>query len=145
MDRRSLTTWSYSAAAILGALVLLSAPMVMFGPATTADTRRLIGMTLTSILAVIWALVFIARIFRRQDEYARAASGFSWYWGGALGLLATLPAYVFIGEGGVHWLWPQIPSGAHLFRAFALGYGLAIGGMLAGMSVAAGVWWLRHR
>ena len=77
MDRRSLTIWSYGAAAILGALVLVSAPMVMFGPATSADSRRLIGMTLTSILAVIWALVFIARIFRRQDEYARAASGIS--------------------------------------------------------------------
>jgi hypothetical protein len=140
-----ITIWAYYAAAIVGALALMAASMLWLGHGVADPGRRVVGMTAVSGLAVVWSLVFIARIWRRQDEFARAGSHFSWYWGGALGLLATLPVYVFIAEGGLHWLNPQVPIGPHLFRAFVLGYGLAVGGLSIGMTIAWVVWWLRHR
>jgi hypothetical protein len=131
--------------AILGLVALLTASMLWLRQGDPGPSQRILGMTLVSLLAATWAVMFAVRLFRRQDEFGRAGSRFAWYWGGAFGLLATLPAYVFIGMGGLHWLNPQIPAGPELFRAFQLGYGLAVGGLAAGMMVAGGIWWLRHR
>ena len=101
----------------------------------------IVGFTLATALAIAWAVVFATLAFRRLDEIQRAASKFAWYWGGSIGLAASLPFYVFIYLGGLHWLDPvHFHLGAELAFAFRLGYGLAAGSLGLGMLVALGVW-----
>ena len=145
---RTVERWIYGVAAVAGALVLMVGARLILGPAppgVLVEGRRVMVVTVVSALSAIWALVFIVRIFRTQDEFSRASSKFAWYWGGALGLLATLPVYGFIMLGGLHWLNPAIPASRDLARAFQLGYGLAVGGLTVGMMVAALVWRIRTR
>lgn len=94
-------------------------------------------------MAVIagWWCFWGFRLVRAMDEYKRHVELASWFWGGLLGLMASVPVYAFVTLGGLHWLDPQRPMGRDLANAFAHGYMLPIV-----MQVAAAVFaalWMR--
>jgi len=120
----------------------LVAPHQRGGPAPA----WIVTFTLAAALAMVWAVVFSALAFRKLDEFQRAASKFAWYWGGSIGFAVSLPVFIFIYLGGLHWLDPaHFHLGADLAFAFRLGYGLAAVSVLLGFAVALGVWRLSKR
>jgi len=129
-------------AAVLGAAVIVSVP-VLVAPhrPRPPDPTWIVVVTVAATLAMAWAMGFVTLAFRRLDEFQRAAGKFAWYWGGSLGLAVSLPIYVFILLGGLHWLDPvHFHLGAELAVAFRLGYGLAVVSIGLGYLVALGVW-----
>ncbi|HEY5105929.1 MAG TPA: hypothetical protein VII73_04045 [Caulobacteraceae bacterium] len=143
VDRRTARVWEYTMAAIVGGAIIMLAPVAFLGrPATRSliHPDRIVIMTIASALAMGWALVFATLSWRRFDEFAKEGSKFAWYWGGSIGLAATAPAYVFIGLGGLHWLWPSMPVGLPLLRAFVIGYCLPLFSQMIGFAVALALW-----
>jgi hypothetical protein len=143
LNRRSLRGWGYLAAAVLGGLAILFAPAILTGRPVThglIHPARLVIWTLAVGLAMAWVLVFATLHFRSQDEFQQQASRVGWYWGGTLGLAASAPVYFFVASGGLHWLWPAIPIGAGLARAFVAGYCLPVLLQFAGFLAIRG-WW----
>jgi hypothetical protein len=141
-DRRTLSRWGLVAAGFLGAAAIIEAPLLVaphqHGAPAPAWT---VAFTLAAAFAIAWAMVFATLAFRRLDEFQRAASKFAWYWGGTIGIAVSLPIYVFVYLGGLHWLDPaHFHLGAELAFAFRLGYGLAILSLLLGFLVGLGVW-----
>ena len=152
MQKRQLQIYGYAAIAVVGALALMWWPLLLGRPPVhPANTQviingpRLLAITATSALGMAWVLFFGLRIWRRQDEFVQQGGKFAWYWGGTIGLLSTLPIYMFISQGGLHWLWPQVPASRELGRAFVYGYGLSYLGVALGVTSAAVVWRLRNR
>ncbi len=145
-DLRRLEKWGYVLAAVLGGAALVWWPGVVWrwgrGP---APGGHILAATATAALGMIWVMFFGLRIWRRQDEFLQQGAKFAWYWGGTIGLMATVPAYQFVGVGGLHWLAPQIPATRELGRAFVMGYGLAFLGLWLGVMGAALIWRLRNR
>jgi hypothetical protein len=129
-------------AGMLGAIAIIYGAKFVAPQAHGAPQPTwIVTFTLASALAAAWAMVFATLAFRRLDEFQRAASKFAWYWGGTLGLVVSLPAYVFVYLGGLHWLDPaHFHLGAELAFAFRLGYGIAVVSLLLGFLVALGVW-----
>ena len=96
------------------------------------------------MVLVGWWGFWMARSFRAKDEYLRHVERASWFLGGLAGLMASVPIYVFIGLGGLHWLNPQTPVGPEASRAFALGYMLPMMMQVVGVLVVA-LWMRLHR
>ena len=145
--RRTRTRWTYLTIAVAGALAILWGA-ILLGPHHTGapDPVRIVVISLASGLSIAWTFVFATLAYRQLDEYQRAASKFAWYWGGVAGLAASLPVYVFVQLGGLHWLDPaHFHLGLQLALAFQLGYGLAVVSMLLGFLVALGVWRITRR
>src|ERR1022692_4883843 len=124
-NKRSLSRWGYVAAGLLGGWAIALAPFAAASHRAGAPTPGwIIAVTLAAALAMIWACVFATLAFRKLDEFERAASKFAWYWGGSIGFAASLPMFMFIYMGGLHWLDPaRFHLGAELAFAFRLGYG----------------------
>lgn len=121
--------------------ILLSARLLPHGPPGALPTPgRILGVTVIVAVGVAWWMVFAVRVFRAMDEYMQAGERVAWYWGGLLGLMASVPVYAFIGMGGLHWLWPPSPVGPELGRAFTTGYMLPVLMQAAGAMIVA-VWW----
>ena len=148
LENQSLKIWGYAALGILGGGLIALVPLAIashgaghphVGPAVV------VVATISAAAAMAWALVFATLSFRSADEFLQQGSKVAWYWGGSIGLAATLPAYVFIGFGGLHMLAPSIPVRADLGWAFALGYGLPVVAQLIGFLVVAGWWRLAKR
>jgi hypothetical protein len=134
-------------AGVVGAVAILEASQLV-APYHRGvfDPTRVVVLTIAAALAVVWSVPFTTLAFRRMDEFQRAASKFAWYWGGSLGLLASLPIFAFIYLGGLHWLDPtRFHLGAGLGFAFWLGYVLAAGSTGLGFLVALGVWRITRR
>jgi hypothetical protein len=130
------------AAGILGAVAIIgAAKLIAPHPHGAPTPASIVTFTIASTLAGAWATVLATMAFRRLDEFQRAASKFAWYWGGTIGILVSLPVYVFVYLGGLHWLDPaHFHLGAELAFAFRLGYGLAVVSLLLGFLVGLGVW-----
>ena len=129
----------YALTGVVGASAMLLVPLMIFGRPRTPiylDPPRLIVWS----LLVAAALVFAWLAFRRTGEFEQTASKFAWYWGGSIGLAVSCPVFAFIAWGGLHWLIPSLPIGPQLFRAFVMGYSLAVGAQLIGFLVAR-AWW----
>src|SRR4051812_3066191 len=123
IDRRSRGFWKYAFIGWLGALAILFLPRLVFGPATYVGTARVLIPTFTAAVAMALVCWMAALAFRSLDEFHKEASKFAWYWGGSLGIAFSAVAYVFIGQGGMHWLDPaHYPLGRELFRAYVWGY-----------------------
>ena len=143
VDRRSWGIWKFAIAGWVGALVLMFGSQMVFGRMGKADfgTARVLIPTLTVAVAIAWAFWMSVLAFRRLDEFQIAAGKFAWYWGGTIGVAVSVVGYTFIGLGGLHWLDPvHSPLGTELFRSFATGYLLGVGGPFAGFFVAR-LWW----
>ena len=142
VERRTVTIWTYAVIAWAGALGLMVWPALVdrrFREPATGPW--IVVITACATLAVVWTIVFVRLIWRRSDEYMREGSKFAWYWGGTLGLLASLPLYVFILSGGLHWLDPaRFHLGKELAFAFRFGFGLAVAGQAAGFLIALAYW-----
>jgi hypothetical protein len=140
---RGWRTWKFTLAGGAGALALMFGSQFVFdrmGPHGLGTSRVLIP-TLGAAVAIAWAFVMAALAFRQLDEFQQAAGRFAWYWGGSLGMAFSVVGYVFIGQGGLHWLDPaHFGLGKDLFRAFAIGYALGIGGPVLGF-FAMRLWW----
>lgn len=108
------------------------------GPGLSEAARILVG-SLGFMILVGWWGFWMARSFRAKDEYLRHVERASWFLGGLVGLMASVPIYAFIGLGGLHWLNPQSPVGPELSRAFALGYMLPMMMQVGGVLIVA-VW-----
>jgi hypothetical protein len=140
--RRALSRWGLTAFGVIGASAIIgvakfAAPHHHGAPAPA----WIVTFTIAAALAIAWAIVCATLVFRRLDEFQRAASQFAWYWGGSIGIGLSLPIYVFVYLGGLHWLDPaHFRLGADLAFAFRLGYGLAAVSLLLGFLVALGVW-----
>jgi hypothetical protein len=142
-DRRTFRNWAYFAAAIIGSVAIITAPVVLVGRPMAhgaIDPMRLGLWTLATGLVVAWAVTLGVLIFRNKDEFEQQASRVGWYWGATLGLAVSMPAFVFIALGGLHWLWQGVPAGRELQRAFLAGYYLPVVMQFAGFLVARG-WW----
>ena len=125
----------------VGGLMMLGLLMVVLSGAQGLERPvRIVGATVMVSVIVVWWTVFAIRIYRAQDEYLRQAERVAWYWGGLFGLLLSFPAFVFIGMGGLTWLWPAIESSPSLGRAFALGYMLPLA-LQVTCALAVGLWW----
>lgn len=144
IGRRKVLIAGYALAAWIGAWVLVLVPMHLLGVgrgAFPSPPGVLLLRTGLTLAACAWTIPFVLRIWRADDEYARAGSKFAWYWGGSLGLLLSLPAYVFLFSGGLNWLWPAAYHwGLTPGHAFQLGYLLPVVLQFLGF-LAALAWW----
>ena len=148
IDQRSWGFWRSTLIGWAGAIAVIVAPIVMFGPVTGADvgTVRILIPTAAAAVAIAWSYWMATRAFRHIDEFHREAGRFAWYWGGSAGLALSAVGYVFIGQGGLHWLDPvHFHLGRDLFRAFQWGYLLGIGTPMAGFLVARLFWKVTRR
>lgn len=143
VERRTLSVWAYVLAGWLGAVGLMIAVRLIFGPLGAGDvgTARVLIPTVGIAVAVTWAFVMAVFAFRKLDEFYVEASKFAWYWGGAAGLAVSVVAYAFIALGGLHWLDPvHFHLGRDLFRGFQTGYIVGTAFPVLGFLVAH-VWW----
>jgi hypothetical protein len=142
VERRTLAVWTFALAAWGGAAVMLFGARWVFGTSSAdVGTARVMIPTIAALIALSWTLWMATLAFRRLDEFQQEAGKFAWYWGGAMGIAASGVGYVFIGQGGLHWLDPaHYHLGKDLFRAFQIGYLLGVGGPLAGFIIAR-LWW----
>ena len=146
-DRHSLSVWKFMIAAWVGGLAILLGSRLVF-PTSPADigTSRVMITTVTVAVATAWALWMAVLAFRRLDEFQQEASKFAWYWGGSIGLAASVVGYAFIGLGGLHWLDPaHFHLGKDLFTAFQVGYVLGIACPFVGFLVARACWTVSKR
>jgi len=132
--------------AVIGSagFVALAAALVMIlrtGGSGLSELDRVVVGTLGFLVLVGWWGFWMARSFRAKDEYLRHVERASWFKGGLIGLMASVPVYAFIGLGGLHWLNPQSPFGQDISRAFALGYMLPMLMQVAGVLIVA--LWMR--
>lgn len=148
-DGRRFRLATYILVGIAPATAIALLPRILLGVPHHGEATaplRIVVATLSAAGAAAWITGFTVLAFRRMDEYLQAGAKFAWYWGGAFGLAASLPLYVFIGLGGLHWLFPaNFHLGADLFRAFVIGYALPITLQVAGVLIAGGVWRLSNR
>ena len=141
IDRRSWDIWKFSLFAVVGAFAIILTPILIFGARDTVGTARVLIPTGATALGVGWATWMATLSFRRLDEFQQEASKFAWYWGGSMGVAASAVGYVFVGQGGLHWLDPaHFHLGRELFRAFQWGYLIGIAFPLVGFIVAR-IWW----
>jgi hypothetical protein len=142
-NRRDIRAWSYLATAIVGGVMIAIGPGFLVGRPVVhgrIEPDRLVIWTLAFAVAMAWTIVFSTLNFRSSDEFQQQTSRVAWYWGSAIGLAVSLPIYGFISFGGLHWLWPAIPSSGALARAFMTGYGLPVLAQLLGFVVVR-TWW----
>jgi hypothetical protein len=146
-QRRALMRWVYAALGIAGATAIVVAPRLLAPQRhAAADPVWIVTVTIAAALAMAWAIAFAALAFRRLDEFQQAASKFAWYWGGSIGIGVSLPIYVFVLLGGLHWLDPaRFHLGADLALAFRLGYGLAMASIGLGFLAGLAFWRLTRR
>jgi drug/metabolite transporter (DMT)-like permease len=145
MDGRPLSRWGYIGIGAVGGLAIVLVPMSIFGPPIYGNPLRLVVMSVAAALAMAWNVTFQAQAFRKLDEFAQNASKFAWYWGGSIGLAASLPIFAFAAWGGLHWLAPSIPSGTNILRALLVGYMLPVFAQLAGFLLAWVYWYASKR
>jgi hypothetical protein len=142
-DRRSWGVWKFVLAGWVGAIAILMAPRLVTAPVSAADagTARILWLVVPAVFAMAWAVWMTTLAFRRLDEFQQEAGKFAWYWGGSIGIAASVVAYAFIGLGGMHWLDPaHYAIGKELFRAFQWGYFTGVGFPFAGFLIAR-LWW----
>ena len=149
-DTRTRRIRTDAAIAAVGMIVLLGLFLLALWvgrPSQPASGQRfstpggIILATLgTAVLAAWWGF-WGFRIVRALDEYKQHVERASWFWGGLLGLMASVPVYSFIMFGGLHWLNPDRPVGRDLANAFAHGYMLPVFMQVAGALVVA--MWMR--
>ncbi len=138
-ERRALTVIGYTAVALVGGTCISLVPLFVMGPANphrAFNVARMVVGTAGVALATGWTIYFSTRAYLALDEFQRERSKTAWYWGGLIGLGASVPPFFFIGVGGLHWLNPEIQIGFHLLRAFLIGYFLAIIPMTCGFVIA---------
>jgi len=142
VERRTFTAWKYILAAWGGAAAILFGVRKLTGfSSADVGTDRVMIVTLATLVAIAWTYWMAALAFRRLDEFQQEAGKFAWYWGGSLGIAVSAVGYMFIGQGGLHWLDPaHFGLGKELFRAFQIGYLLGIGCPMAGF-IAMRLWW----
>jgi hypothetical protein len=145
MSSRFLSRWGYVGVGAFGALAIVLVPMSFVGIPVYGNPLRLVVMSLAATLAMAWNVAFQARAFRTLDEFAQNASKFAWYWGGSIGLAASLPIFAFVAWGGLHWLAPSIPAGTNILRALMVGYLLPVFAQLAGYLIAWVYWQVSKR
>ena len=119
-------------------LTLLLFAVLRFAGVT--GPARILVVTVGTSAMVAWWIVFALGIFKARDEYLQHAERHAWYWGGLIGLVASVPVFVFIGAGGLQWLWPEVPGGREVGRAFVTGYVLPTFMQVTG-ALAVGLWW----
>lgn len=141
--RSGWAVWKYAFAGWGGALAVMVGSQMAFGRMGPADigTVRVLIPAASAAIAIAWTFAMAVVAFRRLDEFQQEAGKFAWYWGGSVGLAVSAVGYVFIGQGGLHWLDPvHFHLGRDLFRAFQYGYLLGIGCPLLGF-LGARLWW----
>ena len=121
--------------AVVGMMVILALVIVtldhwrpsqpVHGPHIVSPMGILIGTVGTTAL-VIWWSYWGFRIIRAMDEYQQHIELASWFWGGLIGLIVSVPVYVFVMFGGLQWLNLRGPAGPGVASAFAEGYMLPI-------------------
>ncbi|MEM1381074.1 MAG: hypothetical protein AAGH41_10670 [Pseudomonadota bacterium] len=104
-------------------------------------------LLLTGVAGTVVLLPATILYWRSLDELAREAHKSSWYWGGSLGLVATLPVLIVFIETirrdglDLKELEPEI--------AMLMGVSgtliVVLGGMLLGYLLAWGIFWFRKR
>jgi uncharacterized membrane protein len=156
-SQRSLRVLGYGLVGIFGAYAfILGALRVIYGPAAgvLGHDGRIVATTLAAVAGVIWAAVFARLMFLNTDEFGQQASRVAWYWGGALGLLASLPIFVFVEFGGLTLLLSHATLAADHYtpaegRARAailrLGYLIPVVTQTIGFLLVRGWWWLTKR
>lgn len=110
------------------------------GPHVVRPFGVLIGTAGTAILVTWWSF-WGFRIIRAMDEYKQHVERASWFWGGLVGLIVSVPVYAFIMFGGLQWLNLRGPAGPGVADAFAEGFMLPIFMQVAGAIIVA--LWMR--
>jgi hypothetical protein len=115
----------YALVGLVGGICIVLIPLLALGhgePHSSFVGERFVGGTAASLVAIAWAVFFAAKYYRAGDEFQREREKSAWYWGGTVGLAASVPPLFFIGVGGLHWVDSNVPAGLDLMRAFLLGY-----------------------
>ena len=135
--------WGWSAVAAAGALAITYGSVVLTGGHQPhLEPSAILIRTTASLLAAVWAIVFVVKIWRGTDEFSREAQKFAWLWGGTIGLLISMPVYAFVRMGGIH----LFDANAHgLGMAFSSGYLLAVMFQFIGFLVVLTVWRMTKR
>ncbi|WP_304180035.1 hypothetical protein [Phenylobacterium aquaticum] len=131
---------TYLIVGVAGFFALMLLPMLIPRSPGPPGVGRILVVTGLVALGVGWWAVFAVRIYRTQDEFWRTGERVAWHWGGLLGLLISVPVFVFIGLGGLHWLNPATDAGPLAARAFTSGYMLPVMLQAVG-STLVGLWW----
>ena len=141
MESRSLAIWREHLIGAAGTIILILPALVwagMQGPGIQGD--RILIVTASVAVGTLWGFIFARRAFKRADEYQRERVKFAWHWGGMVGIMLSIPVYVFIGLGGLHWLDRSRPFGPEISVAFVSGYCLALFSQLLAFYAVA-MWW----
>ena len=134
-NSRVKVVWGYRVVALAGAVTILVASRIPRPPSPNAA-----WYAAAAGLAIAWGMLFALMSWRAKDEFGREAEKWSWWWGGLIGLSASLPVYVFIQWGGAHRLDASIPVGGLFAQGFLWGMLLPVLSQVAGFMIAAAVW-----
>lgn len=144
MPIRRLPFWAFAGLSMTGMLaLLLGGGMAIRGAhgAGPPPLDEVLEITLLTAVVMAWGVWTSVACFRRMDEFHQAAGRFAWYWGGSVGLAASVILYTFVGLGGLHWILPaHFPPGKEAYEPFLLGYMTALLPILAGF-LGVRLWW----
>ncbi len=157
VERRNLRIWGFTAVGAVGAWAIIRVSWRMFvNPAPSAEFGNLASkgfgdpawiwaMTAAAGVAIVWGIVFWVFGFRAADEFVQQGRRVAWYWGARLGLAASVPAAIFIGSGGLSWIWPAVSWNRELGEAFFRGYALVPIMQFGGYMAVRAWWWASKR
>ena len=131
--------------AVLGSAVIGLATFFVLGITNhkPPDFIHVIAGTVTVTVAMIWACAFAARAQFAEDEFQRHREISVSFWGGWLGIAASMPVFFFVSVGGLRWVAPGVLPSIPTLRAFMLGYAVPI--ICAVIGVVVAWWWRRFR
>ncbi|HEX2815257.1 MAG TPA: hypothetical protein VHN39_02615 [Phenylobacterium sp.] len=136
LDRRSIQTYAFAAAGLIGAIPIMFLPRMMFSNPAAADGAYWAATVACVAAAMAWALWFAIAAFRRAEEFAKERSKFAWYWGGLPGVAVAALLYTLIAGGGVPGLLDHVAP----LRAFGLGMASLLVVQFFG-AIVMSVWW----
>lgn len=126
------------------ALFALGAAVGLMGKRLGMDANPAVAAVVLGLLVVI-AVGGTVLYWRRLDEAAREAHKFAWYWGGSLGLGASVLLVNALQAMGADPLSLGGSQGSQPADFFNLGVLWVVLGQLAGYVVAWAGWWIARR
>lgn len=147
LGRRNLKSAIMALTAVGGGSAIALLPVLipkLLGAPPLKGVVAIAAVTAAALIGEAWALGFVSLMHRSFDEFQQERAKSAWYWGGGVGLVATMPIWAFIASGGVKLVEPTWPVTRPLLMAFTLGFVLPCAGLGIGYFVAS-LWSRRAR
>ena len=142
-ENRGMSIGAYKWTGALGAIALMAIAVVSFVGRRTSVLGQpgpILALTIVFTVAMAWNVAFQLLAYLRSDEFIREKHKSTWLWGGLVGLVVSMPLFMFFALGGLHWLDPSIPVDRDQLVAFARGYTLPVAAQALGAAVAMVLW-----